>query len=265
MFKAAVFGGATPQGFSSSRRTGRLASPLIAARSFFLEAAYAWSEISCSASASSSGRSDERPRLLDQAMAALHLRRQHPRRAAAGNGTPPTRITEAWAASRRRAVPLLIDHDPSRPIRFVLEVSLGVRGCRRRMGLWASATVTHAPPWLRRRTRVALPESPSANQLPEPLALLDGWVPEVSLVSPACRPVEPRAKVTLIREMTPQQAARTALKPGELHSERGLIRRPAGGAILGFDERHPFFKHSRRVRFRSSAIEPTAPRWRPNR
>jgi hypothetical protein len=117
-------------------------------------------------------------------------------------------------------VPLVCDHDMTREVGTVHELfeADDIDGGNVRPWLWARATVTDAPAWLKRGTRCSF----GFVQVHRNADF--GWthnaiVEEVSLLSSECTPFEPLAHVALLRAVPTD---------GEVIHGGPIIRRPIG-------------------------------------
>ena len=134
----------------------------------------------------------------------------------------------------KREIPLLVDHDVSRPIGYVRELS----ELDWVDGRWIAAhvTVTDAPLWLSKDTAASFERydlhAPPIDAGGERVAR--AFVSEVSVLSPSVMPAEPLARVMWIGEPE-SPAAATATAAGEvtqpLRPER--IVRYGSGEVLG--------------------------------
>ena len=110
-------------------------------------------------------------------------------------------------------------------------------------GPWvvAHATLTDPPSWLRRGIRASFGfgvvqrrELNIGGTQAEVIAR--GFVREVSVLSPGRDPAEPRAEVLGLRQVSHTDYTRAPARPepaGEVFYGGGMIRRPAGGHIIG--------------------------------
>ena len=162
----------------------------------------------------------------------IRHRRQHAR---------PGRVHRVPRRGRGRGRPtaLLVDHDDSREI-----------GVVHHLWRWdwvdgpwviAHVTVDNAPSWLRRGTPASFAfrvvqrrELNIAGTQAEGIAR--GLVREVNILSPGTDPAEPRAEVLGLRQVSRTEYAQAPAQSepaGEVFFGGGMIRRPAGGHIIG--------------------------------
>ena len=140
------------------------------------------------------------------------------------------------ALTLKAGAPLVIDHDMGRPVGVVNELVEFVETD----GPWlcARCTITDPPSWLRRGTKASFAFYELQQQaVGDWERVLRGLVSEVSILSAARRPKEPRAEVTLLYRSKPSPAVRASASSafaGEVFTGGGqpLLIRPGIGQIL---------------------------------
>jgi hypothetical protein len=126
----------------------------------------------------------------------------------------------------REVVPVLVDHDDSRPVGLVRELweFQDVDG----PWLVAHAEISDPPAWLKTGTKASVAFSNLHDQhVNEWRRILRGLVTEVSILSPGVLPAEPLAQVVLLRE-----TASESERGGQLIHGGALIRRAGIGQVL---------------------------------
>jgi hypothetical protein len=131
-----------------------------------------------------------------------------------------------------RPAPVLVDHDVSRPIGFVRELS----DFADTDGEWLCAlvTITDPPTWLKNGTAASIATKAFERRNWGPLKrIVRGWVTEVSVLSPGVRPAEPRAKVMGLREVPPTTTPAAAAAASKSASGAAGTGSRGGEVILG--------------------------------
>ena len=130
----------------------------------------------------------------------------------------------------RTSVPLLVNHDETRVIGVVRELTR----FEDTDGPWlaALATVTDRPAWLKRGTRASFGYRGGRTSSFDGDVLRQGWVTEVSVLTADHEPLEPGARVLTLREnanpIRPVAPAGATVIAGNGQ----LLRRPVG-QVLG--------------------------------
>ena len=123
--------------------------------------------------------------------------------------------------------PVLVDHDPSREVGYVLEtfVAPDYKGGD---WYWASVEITDPPGWLKRNGGVSWSHNPLRElDVDGTTRLLRGIIHEVSILSPNVKPAEPRARVEWIGEPVTTVGEVIRHPPGTKFVRRGI------GQVLG--------------------------------
>ena len=112
-------------------------------------------------------------------------------------------------------IPVLCNHDKTRPIGYVRDLSHFEDG----HGTWlvAHTTITDRPCWLERDTAASIGYSPLVSRRLGPTRrVLKGWLTEVTVLAPGRKPHNTGAKVMRLRKAEP--TTETQLGP------KGLVR-----------------------------------------